>query len=130
MCERPISVDRDCRPRESDVDWLPVCGLSRLMSQTIVAVRIAGVDIVLVWCEGRVVACERACPHEQADLACGNVVRGRLRCPRHAASFDLRDGRICYGWPSRPLRLYPVRVDSGQILIDPGAIRTGSESRR
>jgi 3-phenylpropionate/trans-cinnamate dioxygenase ferredoxin component len=93
------------------------------MSQSIVAVRVAGIDMILVWSDGRVVACERACPHEQADLACGRVAGGRLCCPRHAASFDLRDGRISYGWPSRPLRLYPVRVDSGQIWIGPEALR-------
>jgi 3-phenylpropionate/trans-cinnamate dioxygenase ferredoxin subunit len=123
MSERPISVDNGHHPLAGDAGWLPVCGLSRLMSQTVVAVRVAGIDLVLVWSDGRVVACERACPHEQADLACGHVAGGRLCCPRHAASFDLKDGRISYGWPSRPLRLYPVRVDSGQILIASEALR-------
>ncbi|WP_244551024.1 Rieske (2Fe-2S) protein [Bradyrhizobium sp. Rc2d] len=57
-------------------------------------------------------------PHEQADLALGQVRAGRLFCPRHAASFDLRDGAITTGWPSAPLRLYPVQVRGEQVWIE------------
>lgn len=101
---------------------MPVCGLSQLMSQTIVCARVTAVDLVLIWNDGRAVACERLCPHEQADLSLGHLSAGRLFCPRHAASFDLRDGRISYGWPSRPLRIYPVRIADGQVWIDAEAI--------
>jgi nitrite reductase/ring-hydroxylating ferredoxin subunit len=101
---------------------MPVCGLSQLMSQSIVCARVTGLDLMLIWNDGQAVACERLCPHEQADLALGHLSAGRLFCPRHAASFDLRDGRISYGWPSRPLRIYPVRIDDGQVWIDAGAI--------
>ncbi|WP_235884458.1 Rieske 2Fe-2S domain-containing protein [Bradyrhizobium frederickii] len=60
---------------------------------------------------GEDTACERACPHEQADLGRGHVAAGRRFCPRHAASFDLRDGPISSGWPSPPLRLSGARHD-------------------
>jgi 3-phenylpropionate/trans-cinnamate dioxygenase ferredoxin subunit len=106
-----------------DRQWMPVCGLSRLISQTIVCVRVIGIDLILVWNEGRAVACERMCPHEQADLSLGHLSGGRLFCPRHAASFDLRNGQISYGWPSRPLRLYPVRISDNQVWMDAGAIK-------
>jgi 3-phenylpropionate/trans-cinnamate dioxygenase ferredoxin subunit len=105
-----------------DNQWLPVCSLHRVSAENIVAVRIGGVDLLLISDEGRVVACERACPHEQADLAGGHVAQGRLFCPRHAASFDLRDGRISPGWPSRGLRLYPVRIERGEVLIEAEAL--------
>jgi nitrite reductase/ring-hydroxylating ferredoxin subunit len=104
--------------------WMPVCGLGTLISQSIVCARVTGVDLILVWNEGRAVACERVCPHEQADLGLGHVSRGRLFCPRHAASFDLRNGQISYGWPSRPLQMYPVRIGDGQVWIDAGAIKS------
>jgi 3-phenylpropionate/trans-cinnamate dioxygenase ferredoxin subunit len=109
-----------------DGKWLPVCGLSRLISQTIVCARVTGVDLILVWNEGRAVACERMCPHEQADLSLGLLAGGRLFCPRHAASFDLQNGSISCGWPSRPLRIYPVRIVEDHICIDAGAIRSSA----
>ena len=107
---------------------MPVCGLNQLAANSIVAVRIAGVDLVLISDEGRVVACERACPHEQADLAGGHVAAGRLFCPRHAASFSLIDGAISFGWPTRPLRLYPVRVEHGEVFVDAAALKRSEAS--
>ena len=101
-----------------------VCGLSRLISDTIVCARVIGVDLVLVWSEGHAVACERICPHEQADLGLGHLSGGRLCCPRHAASFDLSNGQISCGWSSRPLRVYPVRIKDDQVWIDAAAIRS------
>jgi 3-phenylpropionate/trans-cinnamate dioxygenase ferredoxin component len=102
--------------------WLPVCSLSRLVAQGMVVARVAGVDLVLIWTDNGAAACERACPHEQADLAAGHVANGRLFCPRHAASFDLRDGAMSPGWPSRDLRLYPVEVVDGDVVIDAAAL--------
>jgi 3-phenylpropionate/trans-cinnamate dioxygenase ferredoxin subunit len=115
MCGRPISVD-DAAVRPDESGWIAVCDLGRLEAESIV--RVAGHDLLVIWNEGDVVACERACPHEQADLGLGQVTAGRLLCPRHAASFDLRDGTITSGWPSPPLRLYPVRIRGEQVWIE------------
>jgi 3-phenylpropionate/trans-cinnamate dioxygenase ferredoxin subunit len=122
MCGRPISVD-DTGIRPGEAGWIPVCDLSRLKAETIV--RVAGLDMLVIWNEGDVVACERACPHEQADLGLGHVAAGRLFCPRHAASFDLCDGAITPGWPSPSLRLYPVRITGERVWIDAGAGQSG-----
>jgi 3-phenylpropionate/trans-cinnamate dioxygenase ferredoxin component len=98
--------------------WTAVCPLGRLIEQTFVCARIGETDVLLIWDENRAIACERACPHEQADLSQGRLSNGRLLCPRHAASFDLDDGAITAGWPSRPLRIYPVRIAEGHAWID------------
>jgi 3-phenylpropionate/trans-cinnamate dioxygenase ferredoxin subunit len=108
--------------------WLPVCAAGRFAAGDVIPVRVAGVDLVLAPYRGGVVACERACPHEQADLADGRIKDGRLFCPRHAASFSLDDGAISSGWPSRPLRLYPARVEQGEVLIDAAVLtRAGKD---
>ncbi len=103
--------------------WTQTCDLERLMDERIVCARAGSVDLILIWHEGRAVACERACPHEQADLSYGHISAGRLVCPHHAASFDLRDGAISSGWSSRPLRIYPVRLKQGKVWVraDEGA---------
>lgn len=84
------------------------------------AVRVRGRDLLIVRDGDRLVACERACPHEQADLALGRVRDGRLHCPRHQASFCLGDGRISPGWTCRALRLFPARREGDMIQIRPG----------
>jgi 3-phenylpropionate/trans-cinnamate dioxygenase ferredoxin subunit len=97
--------------------WVAVCSRSRLAEQKIVCAKVAGFGLILVQDGDRIYACERACPHEQADLSLGRVAEGRLHCPRHLASFSLADGQISPGWPSRPLRRYPVRIDEALVWI-------------
>ena len=97
--------------------WSLACALDRLKAQGIVCARAANTDLILIWNDGRAVACERACPHEQADLSHGHLSGGRLVCPHHAASFNLQDGSISQGWASRPLRIYPVRVEQDQVWV-------------
>jgi 3-phenylpropionate/trans-cinnamate dioxygenase ferredoxin subunit len=77
-------------------EWTLACALDRLTAQGIVCASFEGVDLILIWSDGRAVACERACPHDQADL---------------------EDGSISQGWASRPLRIYPVRVEHGQVWV-------------
>lgn len=97
--------------------WTHACALERLIERGIVCARVADTDLILIWSDDRAVACERGCPHEQADLSYGHLSEGRLVCPHHAASFDLGDGHISQGWASRPLRIYPTRVDQGQVWV-------------
>jgi 3-phenylpropionate/trans-cinnamate dioxygenase ferredoxin subunit len=113
------------RPRPLEPPWTAICPLGRLIDQTIVCASIGGNDLMLIWSDGRAVACERACPHEQADLSRGRLSNGRLLCPRHAASFDLDDGSISAGWPSGPLKIYPVRIAEGQVWIDAAKVASG-----
>src|SRR5579863_6202688 len=103
--------------RSDQCRWAHACSLERLVYQGIVCANVNGVNLILVWHEGRPVACERACPHEQADLSGGHISAGRLVCPHHAASFDLNDGAISDGWSSRPLRIYPVRLEQREVWV-------------
>lgn len=111
MCAAPISAD----DRER---WVAVCTQDRLAVQQIVCATIAGVGILIIRDGERIIACERTCPHEQADLARGHVADGRLHCPHHRASFSLATGQVSAGWSSRPLRRFPVRLDETQVWID------------
>jgi 3-phenylpropionate/trans-cinnamate dioxygenase ferredoxin subunit len=103
---------------EEGARWIEVLPLDQLADQAVLCVRVEAADLVLLRDGARIVACERACPHEQADLSRGRIVDGRLLCPRHLASFDLDDGHISAGWPSPPLQLYRVEIRDGRIWID------------
>jgi 3-phenylpropionate/trans-cinnamate dioxygenase ferredoxin component len=113
-------------PTSESENWIAVCPLDRLAHQAIICVRLEAIHLLLVRDGDDVFACERACPHEQADLGLGRVADGRIVCPRHDASFDLRDGSVSRGWPSRALRRYPARIIDGQIWINASAVRSAS----
>jgi 3-phenylpropionate/trans-cinnamate dioxygenase ferredoxin component len=97
--------------------WVYACSLERLKGQTMICALAGKIALILIWHEDRVIACDRACPHEQADLSLGHLSQGRLVCPHHAASFGLDDGSISEGWASRRLRIYPVRVEQGYVWV-------------
>lgn len=102
--------------------WIELCKSERLTERTIVSARAEGVELIVLCDAGQIHAFERACPHEQADLCRGHVQDGRLFCPRHRASFDLRNGAISPGWPSRDLRRYPVKVMDGAVFIEAASV--------
>ncbi|TNC06191.1 Rieske 2Fe-2S domain-containing protein [Methylobacterium terricola] len=88
-----------------------------LGDRTLLPVVAGGQHLLLVRDAGRIVAAERACPHEGADLSLGHCAGGRLRCPRHLAWFDLEDGSVSPGWSFRALRLFPVELASDGLWI-------------
>jgi 3-phenylpropionate/trans-cinnamate dioxygenase ferredoxin subunit len=100
---------------------IAVCSVQASIDAPILPVRAGDRQLLVIRDGDRIVACERACPHEQADLALGRCAHGRLFCPRHYASFDLRDGAVSAGWTVRPLRLYPVTIRAQEIFIVPPA---------
>ncbi|WP_398473196.1 Rieske (2Fe-2S) protein [Tardiphaga sp.] len=111
---------------DDDGRWVVLCSRDRLAAQKIICATVAGVAIILVQEGDTIVACERACPHEQADLSRGHVSGGQLHCPHHRASFSLASGEISPGWPSRSLHTFPIRLDEAQVWIDSQAVRAAS----
>lgn len=109
-------VERPARIRLGPCDLLgdPLGGRSLL---PVVAGR---EHLLLVRDAGRILAVERACPHEGADLAAGRCSAGRLFCPRHLASFSLRDGSVSPGWSFRALRVFPVAVAADGLWLETG----------
>ena len=101
-------------------NWIAAGRADRLNRRPIVTLRVGDLDLIVFHDGDRLHACERACPHEQADLCLGHIAEGRLHCPRHLASFGLDDGRISPGWQSRNLRCFPIRVIDGVVHINIG----------
>jgi cytochrome b6-f complex iron-sulfur subunit len=51
------------------------------------------------------------------DLA----AKGRFNCPCHGGIFD-RYGKVHSGPPPRPLDLFPIIVEDGEVIVDTGTI--------
>ena len=101
----------------SRAEWKQVCRLAEIADRAILPFRMDGQHLVLVRDGDELFACERACPHEQADLAKGHCSGRKLFCPRHFAWFDLVDGRMSPGWDVRPIRMHAVRVEADRVLV-------------
>ncbi len=95
-------------------------------------VNIAGQEIMLARVGEHYYAVANRCPHLGGNLAAGKLEGTVVTCPRHGSQFDIRDGKVIR-WtkgsglmtalskvlkPARPLKVYNVRVDGDDILIE------------
>ena len=100
-----------------DPVWTPATTLDKLRAKGAMSVKLGARQIALFLHDGQPHACNNRCPHEGYPLAEGRL-DGEcvLTCHWHNWRFDLRSGDNLYGGDR--LRIYPVRVDADQVLVD------------
>lgn len=64
--------------------------------------------------DGEYHAVHARCPHLNGPLAHGALHGHTIVCPWHAWEFDCRTG---IGDPRASVRVYPVRVEEGHVLV-------------
>jgi nitrite reductase/ring-hydroxylating ferredoxin subunit len=81
-------------------------------------VTVNGVEILLVNVKGTVYAMEPECPHQGAPLS-GALIKDadHITCQRHGYRFNLRTG-TCDNFPDYTLKVYPVRIEGDDVLVD------------
>jgi 3-phenylpropionate/trans-cinnamate dioxygenase ferredoxin component len=96
--------------------------------------------ILLTNFEGNLAAIDGFCSHQRANLSKGRVDGAKIECPRHGATFDLRNGEelcppFCEVWMDRhglvgklialatpdkaggDLWRYPLRIENNEIIL-------------
>ena len=66
--------------------------------------------------DGQFHAIDDTCPHRGGPLGAGTLEDGRVFCPLHGWSFDLKTG-ACHSNPEMPVKSYPVHVENGEVQI-------------
>ena len=69
--------------------------------------------------DGSLRAVSAACPHAGGPIADGLADADIVICPLHQHVFELATGCSRTGQP--PLRVYPVRVENEQIIVERAA---------
>lgn len=84
------------------------------------AVRVETGDLCLAVfnVDGVVHVLDDRCTHAEASLSEGEVFDDELECPRHGAIFDIVTGAAKTLPATRPVRVYPVTVDEGDVYVD------------
>jgi len=85
--------------------------------------RIDGVEVLLCRADGHYFAVSSRCPHAGQSLLGGRLRGFELRCPLHAAVFDVRDGRCLKGPGESGLVRYPVSIEAGKVCVDVAGAR-------
>ncbi|MBB4791150.1 3-phenylpropionate/trans-cinnamate dioxygenase ferredoxin subunit [Streptomyces nodosus] len=94
-----------------------VCGLSELAEGTPKRVELDGTPISVVKTEGEVFAIYDICSHANVSLSEGEVEDCQIECWLHGSSFDLRTGKPSGLPATRPVPVYPVKIEGDDVLV-------------
>jgi 3-phenylpropionate/trans-cinnamate dioxygenase ferredoxin component len=97
--------------------WVPVCRLADLDEDQPVHVEIGQCPVCLVRTGGAVYALRDECTHQAVPLSDGEVANGTIECWLHGSRFDLATGRVLSPPATRPVAVFAVRTDGGDVAV-------------
>lgn len=98
--------------------WVDVCGVEDVFEDRINPYEAGGRRIIITKVGGKLTALDGTCTHEDADLALGFLVDGRITCPLHLSQFDAQTGEVFNPPAERNLPLYPLKTEGARVLVE------------
>ncbi|WP_461109794.1 non-heme iron oxygenase ferredoxin subunit [Tessaracoccus terricola] len=80
--------------------------------------------VAIVRHQGNLYAIEDECSHGNVPLSEGDVEGGTIECYLHGSRFDLATGAVLNLPATEPVRVFPVRIEDGNIQVDPDSTIT------
>lgn len=97
--------------------WVRACPLAKLGEDQPVHVDIGQSPVCVVRSNGTVYALRDECTHEAVPLSDGEVADSAIECWKHGSRFDLATGRALSRPATKPVDVYPVRIDGNDVLV-------------
>jgi nitrite reductase/ring-hydroxylating ferredoxin subunit len=78
-----------------------------------------GVRIAVANADGRLFAIDEFCTHEECSLVEEGTLDGTVvTCGCHGAQFDVTTGQVLAPPAFEPVKVYPLRVEQGEIVVE------------
>jgi naphthalene 1,2-dioxygenase system ferredoxin subunit len=103
-------------------NWTTAVPLDAVPQDEPLEVEVDGREIALYRIEDAVYATDAICTHAHARLAEGFLEGYEIECPLHQGRFDVRTGKALCPPLTQDVRIYPVTVQDGEVLIDVTAV--------
>lgn len=95
-----------------------VAKIADLEDEAVVKAAVDGLGEVAIYQLGDAYfATENLCTHGEAALSDGEVMDGKIYCPLHGGSFDIRTGYAEESPCTIDLYTFPVEVDGDDIVL-------------
>lgn len=108
--------------------WRRAISAGDLRAEGVKGVEIDGVPVALFRLGDEVFATHGVCTHALAFLAEGFVEDGKIECPLHQGTFDIRTGKALCAPLTKNLQTFAVKVEDGVVFVDlDTAFADGSE---
>ncbi|MGI9093537.1 MAG: non-heme iron oxygenase ferredoxin subunit [Mycobacteriales bacterium] len=98
-------------------DYTRACSVADVPADSAVHVDLAGSPVAIVHAAGDFYAIHDVCSHEHVALSEGEVDGTTIECWLHGSCFDLATGMPTALPALRPVPVYPVRIDDGDVYV-------------
>ncbi len=96
-------------------EWVAVARTEEV--KDVLRVEYGSQEVVLFRLPDGIYALRDTCSHEYARLSEGEVWDGKVYCPKHGSSFDIRTGAVS-GLPAvLPVETIPVRIEGDEVYV-------------
>ena len=100
-------------------NWISVAKLSDVAEGSVIGVETMGLSLAVYHLNGGdICVTDNVCTHAFALLSEGWLEDNVIECPLHAGQFDVRTGKGLGAPIEADLRVFPVKVEGGEILIE------------
>ncbi|MFJ1754382.1 non-heme iron oxygenase ferredoxin subunit [Kitasatospora sp. NPDC088134] len=99
------------------MSYVRACALSLLQEDVPTKVELNGVPVAIVRTDEGVFAINDTCSHANVSLSEGEVEDCMIECWLHGSSFDLRTGKPSGLPATRPVAVYPVKIEGDDVLV-------------
>jgi 3-phenylpropionate/trans-cinnamate dioxygenase ferredoxin subunit len=99
--------------------FVRACGVADVAPGQALQVDLADRDVAVVRAGDDWYAVDDECSHAAIPLSEGDVEGCEIECWLHGSRFDLRTGKPSGPPATEPVRIYPVRVEGDDVLVDP-----------
>ena len=98
-------------------EYTRACAVADVADGTAVRCVVDGVPVAVVRSDGELYAIHDVCSHANVALSEGEVEDGSIECWLHGSRFDLSTGRPSGLPATKPVPVYPVKIDGDDVLV-------------
>jgi 3-phenylpropionate/trans-cinnamate dioxygenase ferredoxin component len=98
-------------------DFVRACSLDEVPELGAHRVKFDDLPVAIVRSEGEVYAIHDVCSHEEVALSEGDVEDTTIECWLHGSCFDLRTGRPTSLPATKPVIVYPVKIEGADVYV-------------
>ena len=101
-------------------NYVDVASVDDLVPGQMACLSAGSLKVLLCNVDGVFHAVSQMCSHEEYPLCIGALQGDTVKCSLHGSRFKLSSGEPMDEPADEPIRVYPVRLADGRVLVDIG----------
>ena len=98
-------------------DYVKATTVDAVADGAAIRVMVGDVPVAIVRSDGEIYAIHDVCSHANVPLSEGEIEDQTIECWLHGSRFDLVTGRPTGLPATRPVPVYPVKIDGDDVLV-------------